>query len=508
MKYFSLIFGLSLMQLGANAQNNFSKKWILGVFGYQIEFTVTGIQQDTTFLTGITSTGFMRGHSNISDSNGAMKFISDGYNIFTPSGLLVENGDSLIPKKFMDSYSSGTPEPQNSIFLPMNNAIYYFVTPACSDSCWDNVWGSATLNKAPYDLLLYNKIDGNANNGNGKVVDRTIPLLKNKEVNKPNMMACRHGNGKDWWLLKVAGDSNMVYKFLFTQDSVYSYGKQNFPFPFRGYYDVLGQMMFTQNGDRVAFTQTDSSHEVQLADFDRCTGNLSNFQIKIIPPYTISSSVGPINDFFNMGLCFSPSRRFLYVSRFYHVIQLDLQDNSIHKVCELDTTEDQFQNYTNIYPGPDGKIYIGYFHGFSRQMSTIDNPDVEGPGCNFCRKCLRTNSYYGILTTPPCMPNYELGADTVNQNCWAVGIHNEQLIMNNEQWVVYPIPASTKLYVTSLRGGHACPDHSGKQSHYELYNSVGQLIFSTTKNEIDVSLLSKGVYYLKYEGRSKKVIIE
>jgi len=64
----------------------------------------------------------------------------------------------------------------------------------------------------------------NANGGAGKVLKRMQPLMENAELRKTQMMACRHANGKDWWLLKQAGDSNTICKFLFTQDSVYNMG--------------------------------------------------------------------------------------------------------------------------------------------------------------------------------------------------------------------------------------------------------------------------------------------
>jgi hypothetical protein len=41
-----------------------------------------------------------------------------------------------------------------------------------------------------------------------------------------------------------------------------------------------------------------------------------------------------------------------------------------------------------------------------------------------------------------------------------------------------------------------------------MFNSVGKMIFDTTKEAIEVSRLSKGVYYIKVEGEIKKVVVE
>ena len=65
---------------------------------------------------------------------------------------------------------------------------------------------------------------------------------------------------------------------------------------------------------------------------------------------------------------------------------------------------------------------------------------------------------------------------------------------------VYPNPSSNKIIVKS--------DKRIANSEKELYNSVGQLIFSTKENEIDVSRYSKGVYYLKCGAVVRKVVVE
>jgi hypothetical protein len=69
-----------------------------------------------------------------------------------------------------------------------------------------------------------------------------------------------------------------------------------------------------------------------------------------------------------------------------------------------------------------------------------------------------------------------------------VGVH---------ELVVYPNPASSKLII-----------ENGELKMKELYNAVGQLIFSTKADEIDVSHFAKGVYYLKCGILTRKVIVE
>jgi hypothetical protein len=143
--------------------------------------------------------------------------------------------------------------------------------------------------------------------------------------------------------------------------------------------------------------------------------------------------------------------------------------------------------------GPDNKIYIGNFGGLSKQMSRIDNPDVKGLGCNFCPRCLRLDSLgaTAYVGTPPCMPNYSLGAKT----CWPLS--NEQVIVNNEQWELYPNPVNTILYIGNAKG-----------KKKKLYNTYGQLLISTTKEEINISGLAKGLYFLSCGQQTQKVLVE
>jgi hypothetical protein len=197
------------------------------------------------------------------------------------------------------------------------------------------------------------------------------------------------------------------------------------------------------------------------------------------------------------GLCFSPNGQFLYVSGRRNIYQYDLQDSTWYHIVGLDTSYAEFQDYETLYNAPDGKIYAGNWGGLSKQMSRIDNPDVKGAGCDFCPRCLRldslgANAYVG---TPPCMPDYGLGAKT----CWPLEA-SPNPSKGGELLEVYPNPANSKLYINC--------DKQIANSHKVFYNSVGQMVLRTMENEIDVSGLSKGMYYLRVESQVVKVVIE
>jgi hypothetical protein len=474
-----------------NAQTNQGKSWIIGFHGYHIKFN-SPIEHDTLYNMLI---GYGQGSSNICDSNGDILISCNRMIVFNKNWTLIEDGDTLVPKGWSEFNQNRSAYTESSIILPVENKKYFVVTPAMNDTQLNkSLTNPPALYYGPHNLLLYHVVDMNANAGLGKVTQRMVPILENKELSKTQMMACRHANGKDWWLLKMAAGTNAVYKFLFTQDSVYNKGMQTIPFPWCDYYDVQGQMVFSRDGTKWATTQANFCGEAYLADFDRCTGMLSNFSLLTVPPqlsgYSLPVSVMDTN---NTGICFSPSGNMLYIARSTHVLQYNISTQTYYKVCGWDTTSDGFAGYTSLMLGPDDKICIGNSGGTSKQMSVINNPDIANVGCGFCRKCLRSKANWGGFNVPPCMPNYELGA--LAQPCWP--LMNEEVVSNNTSWEVYPNPAQGVVYIKHKDG-----------KTKRLYNTMGQLLDETHSGMFDVSRLSKGIYFVQCEGEMKKVVVE
>ncbi len=201
-----------------------------------------------------------------------------------------------------------------------------------------------------------------------------------------------------------------------------------------------------------------------------------------------------LQDIYTQGLCFSPNGQFLYVNKFFNLLQYDLTDpdsnTAWYHIAGLDTTWAAFQKYSSSYLGPDNKLYVGNWWGISKQMSVINNPNVKGAGCNFCPRCLRF-PYPNIsgASSPPNMPNYDLGAELP---CWP--LENEEILMEQDELVVYPNPYSSKFRI------HYKIKTEGK-IEWKLFDLLGKEIYTIwldNKEEIiNVNLpqLSAGTYY-------------
>ncbi len=508
MKKQIILFFLISLSAHVFSQNKMGNTWMFGgVMGLNAEFIgvnkpIVNIKYDN--LNVGYPYYFASAGSNICDSvNGNLLFFSNAMRIWDSSGAIMQNGDSLQPIKI---YTQNTPalqgQTQGSLILPKgSNGEYYVFVPTVSDSLYNAMWVPDI--KTPFDELRYSIVDMNLNSGLGAVTVKNKTLLKNTEMVRTKMQACRHSNGYDWWLLKQTGyGPNIITRFLVTKDSIYGPFIQNFVNPDWGQYDFKGQITFSRDGKKFASVQG-KNNKLFIADFDRCNGELSNPKIFNIP---IDSTTIPnaqpqyIWDSICNGVSFSPNGSYLYITRRYSIYQFEYEitDSSLAWVRIQhgpDTTYQKFQYFGHLYNGPDERLYIGNVGSTAKQFSAIDYPDIKGVGCGFCRKCFRLDSNVNFgITAPPNMPNYTLGAD-LSKVCWPLS--NGELSFESTQFEVYPNPSSTTLCIKS-----------SSNSNRELYNSIGQLLFTTKQNEINVSKFSKGIYYIKVENSVKKVIID
>jgi hypothetical protein len=505
MRVLSFFCTLLLLSEFGFAQKNFNQTWYTGG-GRTFRTVFSSSGTINTKIDTINNRYLANGASSICDTSGNMLICSDGYNIYDKSMNYLDEGYHLMDTSFLDFYNGFSVYSQSSIILNLEDSIYFFINGGCSNFMFDSIWLAPNAKKAPFDRLYLSKIDMKANNGAGKVIERLKPIVQGEYLSKTQMMACKHANGKDWWLLKMMHDSVSVYTFLITKDSVYNFGKQSFPYPrktasLNAYWENMGQIQLSTDGKKFAATCNNMHNELFLADFDRCTGKLSNMQKKNIPilPTNFPTSANEPNDKYSTGLCFSPNGRFIYTVNYTNIQQYDSWDpdssTAWYHVANMDTVFDYFVGYSMASLGWDSKIYIGNWHGLGTAMSVIDNPDNKGANCGWCQKCLRFTQDSVGATNPPCQPNYNLGKDT-SINCWPLADHSVNELPNLLE--VYPNPTTGRLLIKG------CKSSSVK----ELFTHSGQLLLRTKENELDLSRLAKGIYLLRCESQVRKVVVE
>ena len=159
------------------------------------------------------STGYYT--SSYCDATGNVLFYTNGIWILNKSGELVENSMGLnptVPDWQSYNYRGG----QSGFFLanPGDSTILYFISldfglhPA---QLWPYLYVGQYLMVATIDLT--------ANNGAGKVIQKNQILLTGTLMAPA---ACRHANGRDWWILVSDADKNRHYRMLLSPGGGYS----------------------------------------------------------------------------------------------------------------------------------------------------------------------------------------------------------------------------------------------------------------------------------------------
>ena len=176
-------------------------------------FTGTAVLSPDSFKMKFSET-----EGNISDANGNLLMSSNGIWIADASGDTMQNGSNLNPSAYTNGYKSiGLTLPDANVFIPYpgdtSKYILFHMT--------------GNLDTLPSSELYYSVIDMNLNNGLGGVI------LKNQQIIKAHLSsgigACKHANGRDWWIVAVKDSSNIIFKILVTPLGISSISSQIFP---------------------------------------------------------------------------------------------------------------------------------------------------------------------------------------------------------------------------------------------------------------------------------------
>ncbi len=302
---------------------------------------------------GVLST--MEGCSSISSSNGALRFYTDGIQVWNRNHLQMPNGFGL--KGDPSSSQSGIIIPK-----PASGNLYYIFTI-------DDV---AHGNGGTYGIN-YSLVDMDLLGWKGDVVD----TVKNINLTTPmceKVTAVGHNNGFDTWVITQKWETNHIYSYLITNNGV-----NHTPIISEvgvlingSIHNAKGYMKVSPNGEVLAKANA-GLHSVEIFDFNNISGKVTN--ARLIPgfggePY---------------GIEFSPDGKLLYVNTWKtnsikELSQFDLEAGTIgdiiaSKYVISSGTEGALQL------GPDNRIYVAMNGNGS--LSRINQPNTYGEDCNF-----------------------------------------------------------------------------------------------------------------------------
>jgi hypothetical protein len=418
----------------------------------------------------------------MSDTLGQLIFYTNGQEVYNKNHQRMLNGiinlNDVWNLYFQNGQTQGLGLCQSALALPMPNYTNLYKLFYVQVNRLENIY---IANK-----LLTATIDMNTNNHIGSVITKDVPIWQNDTLNGSTQTACRHANGRDWWILIHRYGLDTTYRFLLDPTGVHLKGKQHLQA--HAPVDSCGESWyacFSPDGSKYAIYNA-LNIGVYLYNFDRCTGELSNRKILKSGQY-------------NGGVAFSPNSRYLYYTDNYVVIQYDTDAPNINATRDTvgvrDTTVLSMGFYENYYGfpqlAPDGKIYMNMIGG-STYLHSINQPDIGGDACDTRMGTILLPHW--TFRTMPNFPNFRLGA-LRGSPCDTLGIEEGVTVgvaspPPKEDFLrVYPNPAGSVLYIAA----------ENIKGNVYLCNALGQQvktapIFNTL--QINMYDLANGIYFL------------
>ena len=435
-----MLYGLLIIPMLSLAQGR-TANWIFGD-GYHVRFT----EGEPEVLPFVEDYAAWEGASCISDAMGQLLFYSNSVSIWNRDFEYLWNSDIIIPT---DVYSTSSVT-NGSIFLPFPG-----------DST-DNIYLYINIDKDD-SKLYYSLIDLSLDGGLGGVVEghKNIKIFEYTVCEQ--LLAIKHGNGRDWWVVVRKGysQSTQFSTLLLTPNGFLDAFNQ--PTGFRG--AAAGELTASLDGSKVAISTTDAVcfpniPIVALYNFDRCTGLLELVD-------TLRTRECFVNCY---GLAFSQSGGKLYYSTADKIglYQIDatlpvLKDSLILKLSgpsfflfkggqlELNSNGEIIMVYGRVLDS-DG------IDGLTSYLGVIRNPELVGLACNFDTFGIDLNGRENSTYSLPNFANYDLGplvgspCDTLSPpDTTQTGL--PPIPLQNISWSIHPTVGSGFYTVTGLESG-------------------------------------------------------
>ena len=416
--------------------------------------------------------------------------------IYNFNHLKVQGGDSIVGEGWYHELVI--------IPFPNFNSLYYLFSIGVTGSSQSG--------------LYYSVIDMSANAGLGAVIQKNVQLQSFKCSD--GLAAIKHGNGRDWWIFFRRWDivNNTFYKYLITPNTVSTIFTQNIG---TSTDNGFGRMQFSNDGNKMLFYNYRGLME--LYDFDRCTGQLSN-------PVTVYPENGQAPWPQDWSAEFSPSDSVLYVTHIAafapdscYLIQYDLTAVDITTTADTLWRTPFMMNMGQLKLAPDKKIYLsnnfngGYpypdttYNMYNMYLSVINSPDSLGASCNlqpysFYLGGKRT--YFGL----PNNPDYDMPA-LAGSPCDSLTSIQEFTLNHSAELYVFYHPAWQTAFINAQK-------LNGKSYELLVYDILGNIVFKETgkinppyyTKNLNCSAFAKGMYVVilktERETLTKKFIIQ
>ena len=469
-----LLCCMLMLPLYVAGQGFYNHQWLIGYWPppYQcgrLEFDSSSY----SYSQEVRKMGFWGTQGNICDAQGNFLMSSNGVWIANANNDTMLNGSGLNPGYFVNSWPNGLLITNGNLFIP---------TPG--DTSGYTLFHQTEVNSTSTNCnLSYSQINRALDGGLGGVISKNNLIIDDSLT--WGITACKHANGRDWWIIALKDSSDSVKISLFTP---YGIG------PALGYslhfnpriYKVVSQVCFSQTGNLFAFHTYDNAinrnSSIILADFDRCLGTFTN-----------TRSVQITSGSYLWGITFSPTCQFLYTNNSNYIFQINISTFTVDTVAIYDGFSYPIPaaatTFMHEYLAANGKIYLTTGNG-TQHLHEINYPDSAGIACDVQQHAINLGVWN--FRSVPNHPNYNLGP-VVGSVCDTLGVGIPELT-HDFRFSIAPNPVSDGwIKITYL-----LPQN--EPGALEVYSLTGQKVYSqalppwSTLQFVHLPNLEAGIY--------------
>lgn len=433
--------------------------------------------------------------------NGSQICNREGKNIAFYNGIDLRDQHGDLTR--LDVFGSYPDNPYESIYsrngsiilpLPGHDSIYVLIGA--------NDFQYTPEDVVPQPNVVSSVVFEETSNGTLSILDVKQEILRDKFHKNAGMTACRHGNGRDWWILVPRRYSNTMHSLLLSPDGIRYY--ESYDMGTNIFNSQSYKPMFSPDGKWFTISLAESLtppqayksiDKFQIYKFDRCSGRIYD-PVDFTFPFQDSSAA--------CQLIFDQNSRYIYAARGVSLWQGDIEADDILssfiEVCHADfkKKDNFFGHAIGVgFQGPDNKIY---FFDDNNQFGTtvIHHPEQRGSACE---------AVYSDFYKPGCtgmsvgnMPYFSLGP-LDGSPCDTLELDGPLVTDGSTKPLdivrFYPNPTN------SLLKAEYIPEQ--KYQRCRIIDMQGRNIWSgqveSLKGGISVDLFRNGIYHVLFDGK-------
>lgn len=484
---------LIILLIPLMSQGQMNNTWLIGYGNWAIRARIVFDVNNYMLTQENRNMGFEGTEATISDKNGNFLMSSNGVWIADATGDTMMNGDSLNPSWDVNAHPRGLLIGYGNIFLPFPDDSTKYIL--IHQAAFEDIATFSTLGGIHKSV-----VDITANGGLGAVIEKNDTLIYDSL--SWGLAACRHANGRDWWVIAQKDSSDVLYKILITPNGVDTITTQSLGYS-QFFTGNAADITFSQDGKK--FIQSNYHYVagnlhpsyIILADFDRCTGMFSNTQ-----------TIQLTQDSYLFGLAFSPSGKYAYACSSGYVFQINVDSLTIDTVAVYDGFTSPYTwccatSFWTMYLAANGKIYIT--SGSSVQhIHEMNYPDSAGVACDIQQHAINLGVW--SFRAVPNHPNYYLGCDTTSGcPCLIPTTGINEPGQHDFKFKIFPNPVTNNI----LNIRYFLPQN--KPGLLEIFDVTGKVVFKyilpqwSNEQSFKIPKLANGIYNCMLTSDNKRV---